>query len=171
MSTPHGWSWPGRITWSQCPATRTHMHGAAPCHHSSLEKRLQNIKIFVSAPFGAGVLSVAGHSVTCGRAGELGWVDLSPRSLPCFPSKKALRCWPSWSTGSPNGVDVGLHEKTHHSTTAGPSHAAAPASGRRNRSSTFGVCVYFVSGHCQCIHAKGSFISKTTQNNPSAQLL
>lgn len=70
----------------------------------SLEKRLQNIKIFVSGPFGAGVLSVAEHSVTCGRAGELGWAGLSPWSLAYFPGRKALRCWPSWSTASPNGV-------------------------------------------------------------------
>lgn len=77
----------------------------------SLEKSLQNIKIFVSAPFGAAVLCVAEHGVTCGRVGGLGWVGLSPRSLVYFPSKKVLWCWPSWSSASPSGVDVGLHEK------------------------------------------------------------
>lgn len=44
----------------------------------SLEKRLQNIKIFVSGPFGAGVLSVAEHSVTCGRAGLGRFEPLEP---------------------------------------------------------------------------------------------
>lgn len=148
------------------------MHSAAPCTPlssaatGSLKKTLQNIKIFASAPFGAGVSSVAELSVTRGRAGGLGWAALSSRSPVYFPSRKALRCWPPWSTASPNGVGMGLHGK--HVILPQPALPTSQCLFWYCETAALGCVFNVVSGQCQCIRVKGSSSSKT---QPSPTIL
>lgn len=133
-------------------------------YHSSIEKRLQNIKNLCVSPLWCRCFECGWTQCDLweGRRGGLGGFEaLEP------PSKKVLWCWPSWSTGSPNGWMWGCMKNTsfHHSRPF-PRCSACSGSGKPQLN-VWGVCLLCFRP-LSVYSSQGFFYLK---NNPAPQLL